>query len=82
MSGCVKLFPIHPIAQIDLALNEKERDLTKRFGRGAKLNTWDQRVRQAVDAFYAGALGERSALDQIEWARRAAAAYRQSRRRR
>lgn len=82
MSGCIKLFPVHPIAQADLVLSEKSRDLQKRFGRGATLNTWDKRIRDAIDAFYAGAMGERAALDSIQWARQAAASYRQSRRRR
>lgn len=82
MSGCIKLFPVSPIAQADLALNEKHRDLQKRFGKGATLNTWDKRIREAIDAFYAGTMGERTALDNIQWARQAAATYRQSRRRR
>ena len=81
MSGCIKLFPVHPIASADMALNERERDLQKRFGPTASLNTWDKRIRVAIDAFYAGEMNERTALDQIQWAQQAKSTYRRSRRR-
>lgn len=81
MSGCIKLFPVHPIAQVDLTLNEKERDLVKRFGKGATLNTWDKQIRGAIDAFYAGTMNEYQAIGIINGARQAAANWRQRRRR-
>jgi hypothetical protein len=62
MSGCVKLFPVHPIAQADMALRGRERELRTRFGATAQLNSWDQRMRVAIDAYYAGTMTEGDAL--------------------
>lgn len=82
MSGCIKLFPVSPIAEADMALSERHRDLVKRFGKDAKLNPWDTRIREAIDAFYSGTMSERTTLDHIQWARQAAATYRRGRYRR
>jgi hypothetical protein len=79
MSGCIQLFPVHPIAQADLVLSGRERELRQRFGPTAKLNTWDARIREAIEAVYAGTLDERSALVHIKCAEQAKRAWRRSR---
>lgn len=79
MSGCVKLFPVSPIAEIDMRLHERERDLRKRFGPTAKLNSWDAQIRDALDAFYAGTLDERSALMRAQVAEQAKRNWRRTR---
>jgi hypothetical protein len=70
---------VHPIAQADLVLSGRERELRQRFGPTAKLNTWDARIREAIEAFYAGTLDERSALVHIKCAEQAKRAWRRSR---
>lgn len=82
MSGCVQLFPIHPIAADDMALRERERDLQQRFGKAAKLNSWDQKIREFIDAFYAGTMDERTARACITSQLMAKRAYRSTRRNR
>jgi hypothetical protein len=82
MSGCIKLFPVHPIAAADMALRERERDLRKRFGRDARLNTWDGTMREAIDRFYRGEVTAEDTQRTIEWQTREKANYRFSRRRR
>jgi hypothetical protein len=79
MSGCIQLFPVHPIASAALRLSDRERDLRERFGRTAKLNSWDQQIREAIDAFYAGTMDERAAMYQIQCAEQAKRNYRRSR---
>ena len=82
MSGCIQLFPVHPIAQADMALKKRETDLRQRFGPSASPNSWDQRIREAIDSFYAGTVDERTATHTINWASQAKANYRRARYRR
>jgi hypothetical protein len=82
MSGCIKLFPVHPIAAADMRLRERERDLRQRFGQSAHMNTWDATMREAIDRFYRDEVSAQSALDTIHWQERAKANYRATRRRR
>lgn len=77
MSGCVQLFPISPIAKLQAELCEREADLQKRFGKDAKLNSWDQKAREAITAFYAGTLTEAQALQAVQFQMRAKASFRQ-----
>lgn len=62
MSGCVKLFPVRPIAQADMKLSEKER-LTKKAGRIPA--SWDVEKRKILDRFYAGEITEGDAMGRI-----------------
>ncbi len=80
MSGCIKLFPVHPIAKLDLDLKERERELQKSYGPGAKLNSWDQRIRKAIDAFYADEVDEWTTLAVIRSENVAKANYRRTKR--
>lgn len=62
MSGCIKLFPVSPVAAIDVELRKKEaRALTERRA----VASWDVEKRTAIDAFYAGSIDERLALNMI-----------------
>lgn len=62
MSGCVQLFPVSPVAHEDLKLRKKETDHAKK---GWKMASWDIDRREAIDAFYAGALDEQSAMSRL-----------------
>lgn len=73
MAGCIKLFPVSKVADVDRKLDEKAADYAKK---GWKLPSWDQRKRAAVDAFFAGETTLEAALDQCKWADMDAKAYR------
>ena len=62
MRGCVKLFPSSLIAHEDLRLRDKEIRLKKSYGPQAALNRADRAAMDAIEAFYAGAGSERTAL--------------------
>lgn len=78
MAGCVKLFPVSPIAAAHQKLVEKEADLMKRFGRDAHLNSWDTKKMQTIEAFYAGEITEADALRTISYQTAAATSWRRS----
>lgn len=82
MSGCIKLFPVHPIAEVDMALQARARKLRDQYGPTAKLNSWDERIKSAVDAYYTGQMDERTALAIIRAETIAKANYRRARYRR
>lgn len=82
MSGCIQLFPVHPIASAALRLEARQLGLRQRFGLTAKLNSWDQQIREAIDEFYAGTMDERTALYRIRCAEQAKQNYRGARIRR
>lgn len=68
MSGCVKLFPVSPVALEEARLRKKAADYAKR---GRKLNRADSDALDAIDGFYAGTVEERRALDMVRWAKQA-----------
>lgn len=79
MSGCVKLFPVSPVAREHQRLMKKARDYEKK---GWKLNRWDSESLDAIEAFYVGAIDERSALATVQCNKQAASNWRQIRYRR
>jgi hypothetical protein len=58
MSGCVKLFPVAKTAALQMKLSEKLRKLRAQYGKDAKLNSWDTKTKDALDAFFAGDITE------------------------
>lgn len=79
MSGCIKLYPVSPVAREDMRLREKEADYAKS---GWQLPSWDKKMQQAIEAFYAGTLSEAQAVKDITRQKAAAAQYRRQRGRR
>lgn len=73
MSGCVKLFPIAPVANEDLKLRKKEVAYKKK---GWNLPSWDADARTAIDRFYAGEIQEVTAMALVRNAKARAANYR------
>lgn len=73
MAGCVKLFPISPLAAVEQKLTIKAAEYAKK---GWKLPSWDQKKSEALESFYAGAITEQQALDLIRTQDQASAAYR------
>lgn len=71
MSGCVKLFPVSPVAREELRLREKE---ARYVAQGWKLNRLDARALASIDAFYSGAGDESSAMAAVHAAKQATAA--------
>jgi len=76
MRGCVKLFPTSRTALEDQRLIEKEQELRRSYGPQAKLNSWDTKIRTALDEYFAGRMPEAEALRTIEREKAAAAAWR------
>jgi hypothetical protein len=76
MSGCIKLFPIAPIAYQDLKLRKKRVDYEKK---GWKLPSWDEEKQKAIEAFYANEITEDRAMVIIRCAEGRAANYRKRR---
>jgi hypothetical protein len=75
MSGCIKLFPVSPIANEDLKIRKKEAD--QKRGKGYGLNRWDKEVQRIIGDFYAGVLDERAATVMIKSQRDQARAWAQ-----
>jgi hypothetical protein len=69
MSGCVKLFPVAPVAREEARLRKKGEDYRKR---GWDLNRDDQAALDAVEAYYAGTVSEAHALSACARAKAAA----------
>lgn len=59
MSGCIKLFPISPLAKEHIAITERQ---TERAAKGQKLASWDIAKLDAIDQVLAGALTVEQAL--------------------
>lgn len=78
MSGCVKLFPVSPIAREHMRIQKKLDDQRKR-GLRVGLNRWDGAALKAIEDFYAGTLTEQDAVRRIESERKSAAAWRRGR---
>ena len=62
MRGCVKLFPVSPVATEELRLRQKLASYRRRFGVSATLNQRDTAALDAIESFYAGTRDERSAM--------------------
>jgi hypothetical protein len=80
MRGCVKLFPTSRIAVEDQKLVERLAELRKTYGPEAKLNSWQARIREALDAFYAGEANETDTIRTIDRENAAMKAWRSKRR--
>lgn len=76
MAHCFRQFPIHPFAKIAADLEEKERKVRQS---SRALARWDQRVLEALDAYYAGSMCEDGVYDAINRARAAKRAWMQRR---
>jgi hypothetical protein len=73
MSGCVKLYPISPLAREAMTLDRKIKGYVKR---GLNLASWDQDKATALGEFYAGFITEAQALAAIRGANTRASIYR------
>lgn len=62
MSGCIKLFPVSPVALAHKKIMEKAAKLPE----GRKLNGWDTKKLEAIEAYYAGTTAEADALIVIQ----------------
>jgi len=60
MSGCVKLFPVSPVAVEEARLRKKLADYKARGWNG--LNRVDTQALDAIEQFYAGVVDERTAM--------------------
>lgn len=76
MAGCIRLFPVSPIASEHLRLMKK-LEACNRTGR--RLNRWDLASLDAIEAFYAGTMNEDAALCVVKAQRSAASAWRSGR---
>ena len=54
MSGCVRLFPVHPLAARQHKIMEKE-------SQGKKLNGWDEKILDTIQAWQNGSMSETDA---------------------
>lgn len=79
MSGCIKLFPISVVAAEDMRLREKAREYE---AKGWTLNSFDRRMREAIDAHYAGDMPLDEAARRIKSEKARAEAWRANRGRR
>lgn len=82
MSGCIKLFPVSPVALEDQRLREKGSEYYKK---GWTLPGWDLRMLAAVDAFYSSSRSphdEEQAMRAIRREKKTADLFRKSRGRR
>ena len=77
MSGCIKLFPVSPVADVHLKLTKKAIEYANK---GWGLNRWDTKSLEAIEAFYAGSISEQEAMARVTAERRAAAGVRRARR--
>lgn len=68
MSGCVKLFPQSRIASEEQRLRKKAEQRKKN---NWNLGRLDRDALDAIDAFYAGTMDERTALSRVDHAKRA-----------
>ena len=71
MRGCLSLFPVSRVAREELRLREKLAKYQKSYGVSATLNRRDSEALDAIEAFYAGACDERSALSVVDRAKKA-----------
>jgi hypothetical protein len=78
MSGCIRLFGITRLAQEDMKLSEKERELA---GKKWNPNSWQKKMREAIEAAYKGEITEDEALRTIDRQKAASAAYYEQKRR-
>jgi hypothetical protein len=63
MKGCIKLFPMHPLARVMTPIITKEREVGKKNAYGGifKLNKWDTAISEAVRAWLDGRMTEQQA---------------------
>lgn len=62
MAGCVKLFPVSPVALEEQRIQERRKDREKN---GRKLASWDVKKLEHIEAFYAGQSTEDAVLAEI-----------------
>lgn len=72
MRGCLRRFPMHPLAQEMARVLEKERTATKQ---GRQLASWDVQIRDAIRAFAAQELTEDEAYARVRQAQQRKAAW-------
>ncbi len=80
MAGCIKLFPVAPIAREHAAYLEKLARYERNGWKG--LPSWDRDALDAIEAFYAGTMSETLALATVRAARARAKTWRTMRGRR
>lgn len=73
MSGCVKLFPVHPLAHVEGEIRKKELDYKRK---GWNLPSWDLAILDTLEDFYAGRIPEHTAQTRILNERNRAQAFR------
>jgi hypothetical protein len=76
MRGCVKLFPVAPIAKRHQKLAQRKTELRRKYGKDATLNSWDARQMDAIERCYAGEIDEAEAFRIINREEAAKAAWR------
>ena len=59
MAGCIKLFPVSPVAKAHQAVLDKQRA-------GKNLNGWDRKIAEACERLYRGEIDEAAALHLIQ----------------
>lgn len=69
MRGCVKLFPVAPIANEEMRLREKLNKYIKLYGETAKLNVHDTAALDAIEAYYRGETWEEFAMGRVKHAK-------------
>jgi hypothetical protein len=68
MSGCIKLFPMSELAIEQKRINEKESSRRK-------LNSWDEKALDAIEAVIAGSMDEDTAVRIVRQQKAACAAW-------
>lgn len=76
MAGCIKLFPVAPVAKAHAALIEKGQDYAKKEW---NLPSWDLAKLEAIESFYRSEIDERTCELRIANQTARAAAYRANR---
>lgn len=68
MAGCIKLYPVAPVAKIHQTLIEKAKQMAGQHwpnGDAKQLNSWDTVKLDAIEAFYRGEVSEEIAMQAI-----------------
>jgi len=80
MSGCIKLFPVSPVAKIQERLVKKQHELRVKYGKDAHLNSWQSKMMDSIETFQAGGMDEATCLSQIAYQEQRQSDYRAKRR--
>lgn len=78
MSGCIELFPVSPVAKIQRKLRDKERELQRKYGKDAHLNSWQTKMLDSIRIYQEGGMDEATCLSQIRYQEQKMAEYRAS----